>query len=437
MSFTKGERVYLDPDSDPNGTTDIGEGIAPSAPSSATFVGDILERHASTAHPPSAPAFKTNTAGFPVHRKRKSRTSAFKQQRAIEQTHTTSPAQVTIPSRPQHSNIDENEKWSIDEENKKRLAAMSLEEIEQEQRELLSSLSPNLIKRLLGRSNIDEGANERDLGLNTPAAPATDAHKADVLDSQPLASGKVNFTVVNTQPDAPQADEDQTLTTSVTSSSAPASGFNQIKSPPEPNQFPSLVHLPKPPPPTELDPNSNTFLIDLHEKYFPDLPYDPSSVSWMKPIDDSDTTSPYHPSQTAFKPAEFRFNFRGALLAPSAAREIPVTKGLHHHGEAPEAAGYTIPELARLSRSAVPAQRCIAFQTLGRILFRLGRGEFGMEEGKHRVQAGLWHCIEEGGVIETLMEEASREKGHLTARTYAQEALWNWRRGGGRRRKAV
>jgi hypothetical protein len=45
--------------------------------------------------------------------------------------------------------------------------------------------------------------------------------------------------------------------------------------------------------------------------------------------------------------------------------------------------------------------------------------------------------MDEGRVVETMTEEANREKGHLTARTFAQEALWNWRRGGGRKRQAV
>jgi hypothetical protein len=49
----------------------------------------------------------------------------------------------------------------------------------------------------------------------------------------------------------------------------------------------------------------------------------------------------------------------------------------------------------------------------------------------------LWKCIEDGRVIETMTEEANKERGHLTAKTFAQEALWNWRRGGGRKRHAV
>jgi hypothetical protein len=123
-----------------------------------------------------------------------------------------------------------------------------------------------------------------------------------------------------------------------------------------------------------------------------------------------------------------------------------------------------------MARSAVPAQRCVAFQTLGRFLYRLGQGEFGFEKVRQRTDgpvqiaknpttdeeevdeedievdmedagsamaAGLWACVEQGRVVETLTEEAGREKGHLSARSFAQEALWNWRRGGGRKRQAV
>jgi hypothetical protein len=207
-------------------------------------------------------------------------------------------------------------------------------------------------------------------------------------------------------------------------------------------------------------------LTDLKDHYFPNLAHDPSSLSWMTPIDPSDTSSPYHPSQTALNASELRFNFKGALLPPSTARAIPVDQGLHHHAEAPEAAGYTIPELARLARSAVASQRCMAYQTLGRILYRLGRGEFGVErdvarerngpvqvamdpnqvpeleiaeeeEAGSAMASGLWKCVEDGKVVESMMEEAGKERGHLTARTYAEEALWNWRRGGGRKRKAI
>ncbi|KAK1067871.1 hypothetical protein LTR33_011270, partial [Friedmanniomyces endolithicus] len=112
-----------------------------------------------------------------------------------------------------------------------------------------------------------------------------------------------------------------------------------------------------------------------------------------------------------------RFSFTGELLAPRTASLIPVTAGLHHHGDSPEAAGYTVAELAHLSRSTYAAQRCVAFQTLGRFLYRLGKGEFGdpgepgedvtgAEESFGELARGLWHAVEQERVIETLVLES-------------------------------
>jgi len=88
-----------------------------------------------------------------------------------------------------------------------------------------------------------------------------------------------------------------------------------------------------------------------------------------------------------------------------------------------------------LARSAFPAQRCVAFQTLGRLLYRLGRGSFGPEESE--VVRGLWKSVEDGKVIETLEEAASAAGGHQGSKTYAIEAVWLWQKGGGKKWKAT
>ncbi|KAF2252644.1 hypothetical protein BU26DRAFT_421837 [Trematosphaeria pertusa] len=457
MSFARGERVHFDFDSGVVDKVDSEDGRPP-APASTAFVGDILERPAA-ASPPVAPMPKANTTGFPAHKKRVPRVSAFKQQRAA----TGRGAQANGASEPPGAHMNASEERSqIDEENRQRLAGMSAAEIEQERNDLLSSLSPSLIQKLLNRANIDEGSNERDLGLELPAAPATDDIEPE---TKPSRSKKVSFAAQEV--DTSESPPSQQLEPTPVASSTPASTESDVATSIQPDS--DSIHFPKSPQPPDLDPDDPGFLKNLHEKYFPNLPYDPSSLSWMAPIDPADKSSPYHPSQIAFNASDLRFDFKGSLLAPSVAREIPVNKGLHHHADAPEAAGYTIPELAVMARSAVPAQRCVAYQTLGRILYRLGQGEFGWEKEKRQADgpvkvakdpnqdeeededeveidmedagsamaAGLWHCVEEGRVIETLTEEAGREKGHLTAKTYAQEALWNWRRGGGRKRQAV
>lgn len=442
MEFQRGERVNLNFDTGAVEKLEPQDNEQFAMPTFPTFVGDILERESSPANPPSAPSQRANVNGFPAHKKRIPRMSAFKQQRAAKESQPATPANPPKQDAPRARNaaFDRNEeKRAIGEENKRTLASMSSAEIEQERQELMQNLSPAFIQKLMARANIDEGSNERDLYPEEAPAPRATNGIETAPKSKPSSEQKVSFA-------APE----------------PA----DTKPTPQPPEPPTnTLHFPTPSQLPNLDPSSPTFLTDLHTKYFPTLPYNPSTQSWLAPIDPTDTTSPYHPSHTGLSAPNLRFDFSGTLLPPSVARSIPSDRGLHHHADAPEAAGYTIPELSVLSRSAVPAQRCMAYQTLGRILYRLGTGEYGVEKAKHGTQqqgpvqvvstqeedsdeedeedvgsamaAGLWSCMEEGRVVETLTEEAGRERGHLTARTMAQEALWNWRRGGGRKRQAV
>jgi len=209
--------------------------------------------------------------------------------------------------------------------------------------------------------------------------------------------------------------------------------------------FEGALHFPTPPTAPELDPNSSSFLEDLHEQYFPNLAHDPSKLAWMTAATEEENAS-YNPANSGLDPSAVRFSFKGALIPPSMANSLSTDLGLHHHGDAPSAAGYSIPELALLARSSFPAQRCIAFQTLGRILYRLGTGEFGRESDvdllgpdgeKAKLARGLWAAVKENRVLDTLTEEAKKEKGHRTSIALAQEAVWNWQRGGGRELPAV
>jgi hypothetical protein len=460
MEFQRGERVNLNFDTGAVEKLETQGDDQAALPVFPTFVGDILEHESSPANPPAAPSLKANIKGFPAHKKRTPKVSAFKLQRAAKEQQAATASQ-TIPqdaSNARKSRFDpEKEKSSIDNENSQRLAAMSADEIEQEREELMQSLSPALIQKLMARANIDQGSNERDLFPEGSAISLA----TDQTDLPSRSSGTKKVSFAAPEPEVAIAHQ-QPNTTAPT----PAAPLQDTPSTSEtaPDFAQDSIHFPTPRQPPDLDPNDPDFLANLHDKYFPNLPYDPSALSWMKPIDPSDKSSPYHPSQTALNATELRFDFKGTLLAPSVARSIPSNRGLHHHADAPEAAGYTIPELAVLSRSAVPAQRCMAYQTLGRILYRLGQGEYGVEKARQdtdgpvqvarnpeaeesddddeedvgsAMAAGLWSCIEEGRIVETMTEEANRTKGHLTARTFAQEALWNWRRGGGRKRHAV
>ncbi|KAL2072253.1 hypothetical protein VTL71DRAFT_11596 [Oculimacula yallundae] len=411
---------------------------------SSPFVGDIQERV--IAAPPSAPKMKTSSTGFPEHKKR-TRMSAFKQQRAAS----AKPAAVTdtpnafalrqTPTNPssltQNSNMD-SERRQIDEENRRRLAAMSAEEIEEERNELMAGLNPALLEMLLKRSNLDEGRG--DTGIEPPTPKEKANTTPEVAQAETLQ--EITGSIPAPKPAGKRIDpaksvrfEDDDKEPSNPINLQPASSTSTD---PLPDDIHPTMHFPTAPNIPDLDPSDPSFLENLHAKYFPNLPADPSKLAWMAPIPShgsvADQESPYYPSSQGLSASALRFDFRGGLLPPRIARAVPVTKGLHHHGEAPEAAGYTVPELARLARSAFPAQRCMAFQTLGRLLYRLGRGEWGGPDSE--ITKGLWQCVEGGKVMDTLEEAAGAAGGHQGSKVYAVEAIWLWQKGGGKVMKA-
>ncbi|KAF2155132.1 hypothetical protein K461DRAFT_276322 [Myriangium duriaei CBS 260.36] len=313
-------------------------------------------------------------------------------------------------------------------------------EIQQERQELLESINPALLQALLRRSKLESGDDQADF----PDLQAEQMQEAPEPKKPPK---KVTFEAA-TKDDHMARDAttpDKQATQAETDTPNEVLGGDTSAGPPAEVVPTGSIHFPRPDQPPDLDPNSPSFLEDLHRKYFPSLPADPEKLEWMKPASES---SSYSPSQSGLDPKDIRFSFSGALIPPSAAANIPVTAGLHHHGDAPDAAGYTIPELARLARSKVAAQRCIAFQTLGRILFRLGKGEFGdpsegssgtvgAEDTLGELARGLWAEVEKEQVINICTNE-SEGKGitgqrHVSAQAYATEAVWLWQKGGGRR----
>ena len=318
-------------------------------------------------------------------------------------------------------------KEGIDEENNERISQMSEEEISAAQKEIESALSPSLIEMLLKRANIDDNQQDAKIGsqISSASSPFKPGEKV-VLDEispsfsqggyqPPESRSGCDDDASNFDPDAAPAQPPADL--------QPVSTF-------KPQPLPPGVHFPTPRGAApELDPSSPAFLDSLRETYFPNLPADPSNQSWMSNPVPSEAEA-YSPSKEALPASSIRFDFRGHLLPPRLSAQIPSNKGLHHHGHAPESAGYTIPELAHLARSTVPAQRSIAYQTLGRILYRLGRGDFG-QKGEELYE-GLWDWMEKGRVVEGMAYAATQEGGNRTVWATATEALWLWRKGGGR-----
>lgn len=406
---------------------------------STLLVGDIVERvshekQKSPAHVFDFSDVPSASAGFPLHKKR-GKTSSFKQRRAEREAGGTGkePLQDESyaqgrpgPSRTQSQaaplSFDEMEKRRIDQENRQKIDSMSPSEIARAQEEILNGLDPALVQRLLQRANIEEDVGS--LPFEEPAQHSSPPR------SRPEGKAKDNPPPDRLASQGPGAKEEHV-------------GFDgeapRAKIPPDllpVSDAPQRTHFPAPPRSPEIDPSDPDFLAHLHEKYFPHLPADPSKLAWMAPLptEDSpaDKESPYYP-HPQIPVSALRFDFRGRFVPPRLSRTIASTKGLHHHGQAPEAAGYTVAELARLARSAVPAQRCMAFQTLGRILYRLGRGDWGQTEDDP-IAAGVWTAVKEGKVLETLAEAAIVESGHRSSQVYATEALWLFEKGGWKER---
>lgn len=437
MENLRGERFQVDLEDGDEEDSRNQQDALPQLPS-FSMVGDVLERAPAAPKPPSVPTVKSSNTGFPAHRKRNP-VSKFKQKRAEAGQH----GQSTAPGQSQNGgsadvgmSFEAADRKRIDEENKQKIASMSPEEIEQERQELFSSLDPGLIQKLLQRANISDPEPSPQQGFQR----VQDERRERTDDQR-----RVKFAEPEEEPTIPP---DYSPAAGGNQPGDAKEGFNidnnPPRSPPQATglsvQAPPSIHFPKPPPTADLDPSDPNFFENLHNKYFPELAHDPGKLAWMQPASEDDTTSPYHPSHLSLPASALRFNFRGELLPPKLARQIPVSEGLHHHGDAPEAAGYTIPELAHLARSSYAPQRCVAYQTLGRLLYRLGTGGFGYEDDDNEeiasLSRGMWECIEEMKVLDTMTAEAKKESGHMSARAYAQEAVWNWQRGGGRRRQA-
>lgn len=421
----RGERFQLNLD---DNADFLGGPTLPPNLTPASIIKDIIEHSPSSAPiPPSLPSRATAT-GFPEHKKRAPKQSAFRQQRRQQQHAQGHPPAAKQPTPRSPDEDSRSERQRISDENQARINAMSLEEIEKERRELMEKLSPTLIERLLKRATLDDenitpsGWNIEGSKLSRPMRaedttppqqtsrnppPKATVTSEEEEEEKCLAAGTLDTSQLPTLPDLTD-DERAPLVL------PPGAQLN-----PGPINLP--IHFPQAPRAPELDPSDPSFLTALHEKYFPDLPADPSTLAWMKPLHPDEDSHEYHPSLTSLPASAFRFDFKGNLLPPRTSRELPTHLGLHHHGDAPNAAGYTIPELAHLARSTFPAQRCMAMQTLGRIMYRLGTGAYGQGE----IEEGLGRCLEQGRVIDGLQEAASgRATGHLGIKAYATEALW-------------
>ncbi|KAK2757166.1 hypothetical protein FQN53_008497, partial [Emmonsiellopsis sp. PD_33] len=322
MAF-RGERFVID-------LSDDDEPVPPQPPSaSLDFVADITERVPSAPIPPAPPRPASASTGFPEHKKR-TRVSAFKKQRAGQDAAPTAPpkAAAITQSRP----TIHDERKSINEENKRRLAAMSPAEIESERGELMSALPQSLIERLLRRANIeeDEDDNEEHPTLrkeNTNTHPSSNTSPPEnPTPTKPTKS--VSFDIPEPQPQ-PRLSPSPSLPSDPEQPPNPSSLPSSLPLYPASHPPTGPIHFPRPPPRTSpmppLDPSSPSFLSDLQTHYFPDTPHSPTSLSSHPP---SPPPATYAPTLRARQPTHHRTRHTPAYPLP-APRRLPLTPRAH------------------------------------------------------------------------------------------------------------
>lgn len=191
---------------------------------------------------------------------------------------------------------------------------------------------------------------------------------------------------------------------------------------------------------TPLDLNDPNFNEKLHTKFFPDLPNEVNKLKWMEDLPTERSPN----SMVIDDVSKIRFDFKGNMVSPEA--DADAHSGLYHHSNNPEQAGYTIPELAHLSRSTFPQQRSISIKIIGRILYKLGKQtyyqlvpevdtetfqELGGTTQKvtDHYYKMIWDLVKDCKVIESLNDNIHNT--NMSVKSYAIDALWLWKKGQG------
>lgn len=420
-----------------------------------SLFGDIVEHETEEATLPDLTEHEKLT-GFPALQKIElKRPSRFKSKFGGSRPPPRQQPPKEVPSDPPAAASKEqakSEAQQIHEENLKRIMQLSPDQFISERDELFQGLDPKLLEGLKKRAEKKEHRHEhaegfdgwigggRD-GTNLPHLDAEEVNKALGIKTVKFDETPVEHQIMNSvESDDEIGEQDEDEDAEI------APDDYQIVPPEE--AATADMHFPKPKKAMddpEMDINDPRFLDKLHEKYYPDLPKETNKLAWM-------AEQPSQERKTSYEAiSDMRFDFKGNLieLDDNSSTEIPTYLGLHHHSEDPHMAGYTLTELAHLARSVVPTQRCIAIQTLGRILHKLGLHKYNImpiqdEEDDNQItkevsilmkefELMMWDMVDKLRIIETITEAADEKKTrNLSVRNYAIEALWLWKQGGGR-----
>jgi hypothetical protein len=292
----------------------------PSAPTPAPVVGRVVERDVvrlDAASMRAAPPMRREATGFPSMRRR-SESLFGKRQKQSAAPPSKAPAPRVNAGRATDEPADQ-ERRDIDAANTARLNEMSPDEIREAQQELLQSLDPALVEKLRNRHR-------------QSAKPDASADAVRPLGRSVVAGVSVVQDDTEEDKAAPEAAASEIDLSKIT---------------------------------TEEQLQASARLLPPEER---------AKHEWMQSVpktkqqEQSSGTSKRAAKQAAEPATMERFDFDGREMSNDASGDVPAHSGLFHHGDEPEAPGYTISELLHLARSSVASQRAMALTVIGKVL---------------------------------------------------------------------
>lgn len=302
-------------------------------PAVAPIVGRVVERDVvrlDLASARVAPLVRREATGFPSVRRRGESLFGKRQKQATSISLPAKAQPAAAVKIPKSGDPVDQERRDIDAANTARLSEMSPDEIREAQQELLRSLDPALVKKLRNRSRSSakrdaSGSTARPLG--NPVLAGASVVEASPDEEKPFAAAAATTSTASAEADAPDID------------------LSKIT--------------------TEEQLQASAQLLPPEER---------AKHEWMQSVPNtqqqqkSSATSKRTAQQLAEPATLERFDFDGRELSSETSGDVPVHSGLFHHGDEPEAPGYTMPELLHLARSSVASQRAMALTVIAKVL---------------------------------------------------------------------
>ncbi|KAJ7139403.1 hypothetical protein C8R44DRAFT_764386 [Mycena epipterygia] len=427
---------------------------------SIPLVGSVFERTISSKPFSSFTPSPSNT-GFPqvLHRSKK---SAFARARESQST-TRDQVPIVVPSKldsPPKPLDEDPDDWraQMSRDNELRVSAMTAEEREEEQREILEKFGPGIgdILKKVREARAKAAVEPRFANKNSFTALASEPlnHDTDInddaLEEVPLDSSPRSRSPVPRVP-LPSAlsPVSSPVSTRPGSRASRKLRFAELtpddvhvyeSAPPSPRR--KALALPAPSPAEETGggvvslgqwngmlPSPETTNADvssapdpeegtpeyIRRRFFPSAPANNPDLAWMEEI---------APSTSAPATDALRFNLSGNPLATPLHSSLPTHLGLHHH--APDAdgvqrAGYTLDDVFMMSRSGVKAQRSAGM----RMLVGIGRWVGAVHRGDEDMVAGVMKVADIVDLKKRVVAagiDAMGERGSLGV--HAIEVVW-------------